>query len=517
MNPNLREPELDLRNLFKLLKPYWLWIGLFALLLALATFVFSSLQPPVYQASARVLAAQGSSVSQGSFNGTIPVATVLDAPAYREAAMSNQVLGLVLSAQGLSANPTDLERFKRSLRLSTVDGFQSNVLVLGVLHRDPQMAARLANTWADKLRSWDVQRVRGSFANYRASLEAQFGTTSPTDPIRNVLGRDINLMKALENSASGQLTLLDPAIQPARPAGPKSLLNALGAFALGLLLAMAAFLIKEANDRRVRNADDAYRATGLPVLGEFPELPTNHERSLSPEVADYLEVNLNLSDGPKAIAVTSQGSGEGKSSVAISLAKAAARSGKRTLLVDLNLRTPMLYQEFGIYKGTDIVAIMQQPDLPFKAHLVEPNLSFLPCLQLLENPSRFLAEYFRGFLRNQLESGSYDLVVFDTAPVMSVTDTLVVAPHLTGVLLVAEQGKTDKLKLRSAQAILKRVGAKVLGLVANRTTGSESFVLVAERPGKGELPSVMATIEQRPSLEFATIEFNPQPRKSAGD
>lgn len=517
MNPNLREPELDLRNLFKMLKPYWLWIGLFALLLALATFVLSSLQPPIYQASARVLAAQGSSVSQGNFNGTIPVATVLDAPAYREAALSNQVLGLVLESQKLSATPTDLDRFKRTLRLTTVDGFQSNVLVLSVLNRDPQVAAELANAWADRLRSWDVGRVRASFANYRASLEAQFASTGQGDPIRGVLARDINLMKALESSASGQLTLLDPAIVPARPAGPRSLLNALAAFVLGILLAMAAFLIKESNDRRVRSADDAYRATGLPVLGEFPEHPTNHQRSLSPEVADYLEVNLNLSDGPKAVAVTSPNSGEGKTSVALSLAKAAARSGKRVLLVDLNLRAPMLYQEFGIYKGTDIVAVMQRHDLPFKAHLVEPNLEFIPCLQLLENPSRFLAEFFRGFLRGQLESGSYDLIVFDTAPVLSVTDTLVIAPHLSGVLLVAEQGQTDKLKLRSAQAILKRVGAKVLGLVANRTTGSESFVLVAEKPGSAGAPSVMATIEQRPTIEFATIEFAPRPRKSAGD
>jgi len=162
--------------------------------------------------------------------------------------------------------------------------------------------------------------------------------------------------------------------------------------------------------------------------------------------------------------------------VAISLARACAKAGKRTLLIDLNIRRPVLHQEFRITQGSDIVSILVGRPRVQPQHIpVEPNLYVIPCLQSLENPPRMLAELFRPFIDSLKESGPYDMVILDTPPVLTVTDTLIMAPYVSGVLMVVREGQTDRRQLRSALEILKRVGAQTLGLVMNRVREGQTL------------------------------------------
>jgi non-specific protein-tyrosine kinase len=514
------EPELDLVRLGRTLKRSVLWILAFAVLLSLATFVLSSLQTPVFQASARLLAAQSNVLSGSNLLGTVPASALIDAGAYREAALSNLVLGRTLQAADLSTTPRDLERFVRSSRVRTVEGRNSNVIILSVRNADPERAAEIANIWARSLSQWDDERVRGSFGNFRESLEAQLAVVSgqinqttnrsnenltSLQTLRANLLRDIDLMRALERSATGQLSLIDRAIEPSRAASPRPLLYSVVAFLLGLAFAVGLVLLREASVRSVRNADEAFSLTSLPMLGEFPDMPASAGRTLSPEVASYLDINVThmiAGGSPRIVAVTSPAALEGKSSVAISLARASAKAGKRTLLIDLNSRRPVLHQEFRITQGSDIVStLVNLPRIQLQPTLVENNLYVIPCLQPLENPSRLLSELFRPFIGSLKESGLYDLVVLDTPPVLTVTDTLIIAPYVSGVLMVVREGQTDRRQLRSALEILKRVGAQTLGLVMNRVRESQTL----PRPdkvyeGKSKSTGIFrpATVEEKP-------------------
>ncbi|MBO1436006.1 polysaccharide biosynthesis tyrosine autokinase [Meiothermus sp. CFH 77666] len=489
-----QEPEIDLVRLGQILRRNGWRLLLFAASLGFLTFFFSWLQVPTYQASSRLLAAQSSAFSGSNLLGTLPSQNLIDAEAYREAALSNLVLGRTLQAANLPSEPRDLELFTRNARVRTIQGQNSNVIILSVRSPNPQQAAQLANIWATSLIRWDDERVRGSFGSYRESLEAQLAVVknqisqasnqgaeslSGLRTLQASLLRDIDLVRALERSASGQLSLIDRAVAPVRPTSPRPALYAVVAFLVGLVLAFGLLLLRETSVRNVRNADEAFSLTSLPILGEFPEMPAGTGRTLSPEVASYLDISVThtiAGGSPRIIAITSPAALEGKSSVAISLARACAKAGKLTLLIDLDSRKPVLHQEFRITKGQDIVSVLVNlPRIHPQPTLVENNLYLIPCLQPLENPPRLLSEMFRPFIAHLKESGQYDIIIIDTPPVLSVTDTLIIAPYVSGVLMVVREGQTDRRQLRSALDILKRVGAQTLGLVMNRVRDSQTF------------------------------------------
>jgi capsular exopolysaccharide synthesis family protein len=472
----------------RLLRYSWVLI-LLALAATVAAYLISRLQTPVYQATARLLAAQPTAFS-GTGISSLPVASPLDSQAYREAALSSQVLKDTLDSP---QNRHSLEEFRRKLRVRTVDGRQSGIIILSVRDSDPAKAAQLANEWADALRNWDDLRIRGSFSRYRQSLETQLGsvradlargnhTPERIEGLRSLQGsllRDLDLVRALEQGATGQLSLLDTAELPIRPIGPRSLLNALLAGALTLAFGILFMLLREVSVRTVRNSEDAAQLTGLQVLGEFPKI-NNVSRDLPREASSYLRTYVNQGlmdeDDPKIIAVTSPEAKEGKSSVAIALARAYARTGKRTLLIDLDLHRPILHSEFNIETGPDVISVLRDPLFSMATHQLERGLSLLPCLQSVEDPSGLLSQHFRPFLRRLRESGDWDTIIIDTPPVLAVTDTLVVAPQVSGMLVLVNTGNTHRRSLVAAVDSLTRIGARVLGLVVNQLRAGEGML-----------------------------------------
>jgi Mrp family chromosome partitioning ATPase len=188
----------------------------------------------------------------------------------------------------------------------------------------------------------------------------------------------------------------------------------------------------------------------------------------SKEAANYLGANLDQQlpeVSPKIITVTSAEKGAGKSSLALALARAYARTGRSVLSVDADLGRPVLDGELGVYlEEKGLVSLRRDSSLPIEPHSIQPFLDFLPAGGTAEDASERLSEHWRAFLARVLELGRYEVVVIDSAPVLPVADTLVIVPHVSGVLLVAAEGKTPGRHLIAGQELLKRVGAKVLGL-----------------------------------------------------
>ena len=312
-----------------------------------------------------------------------------------------------------------------------------------------------------------------------ASLAAEAGGTGGTGtgegtlsvPYASLLAlraqqaTQLELTRALSDSPLGLLEPLEPAAPPTRPAFPRPLLNAAVAFILGLFGAYGALALRSALNTRVRDSEDLARVSGLPILGEFAKQASG--RRLPGERAGYLRTNLLFATPaePRVILVTSPQSSEGKSSVALSVAESFARNGFRTLLVDADLRKPVLAEEYKVRPPVPTLQdLLENPHEAYKPPNVAPNLHLVPSFKPAPAPAELLSFGFRERLNEWREV--FEVIIIDSAPVLPVADTLVIAPQCSGVLLAASPGSSDQRHVRAAVELFGRVGVPLLGAVA---------------------------------------------------
>ena len=162
---------------------------------------------------------------------------------------------------------------------------------------------------------------------------------------------------------------------------------------------------------------------------------------------------------------------EGKTYTSLNTATALAQQGHSTLLVDVDLRRPSLHKALDwpedhprgltdIFSGNATLADAVKPTR------IE-NLSFLPAGTRAPNPAELLSTADLGALVREL-GARYDRVVFDSAPVNAVSDTLVLAPHVDQTILVVRSGKTPRRVVLRAVSLLRKAGARLAGFVLNR-------------------------------------------------
>lgn len=313
-------------------------------------------------------------------------------------------------------------------------------------------------------------RLETSLAQYRSSL---------ADLLRN---RDD--VKRAEANRGDTITVVEPAVEPSAPIRPRVLLNTLIAAALGALLMTALAFLIEYLDDTIKLPDDASRVTGLPALGSLVQYRTgDKERRLitatnpqSPFSESYrtLRTNIQFSslDKPiEALMVTSASPGEGKSTTAGNLAVVIAQSGKRTILIDTDLRRPVLHQIFGLPNAVGVTTALLQPEgsdlTPFLQPTEVDNLWLMSSGPQPPNPSELLGSHRMAELIQELHSYG-DMLVFDSPPTLAVTDAAVLARQMDGVLIVVESGKTREAAAKRAAQGLAKVNANVLGIAVNR-------------------------------------------------
>ncbi len=460
-----------------------------ALAMFLAYFL-SRAQPPVYQATARLLASQP--VSFAAIGGAVSGTPPLDAETYREAALGNGVLSKAMTSLHLPINPVSLQEFQRGIgvRAQRGESFQSSTITINANSNQPERAATKANAVADALRNWENERVRGNYARYRTSLEVQLkgvvkeiravnadqNRALALRSLQGTLLRDLDLVHALELSANGQLNILDSALAPLQPVAPRPLLNAVLTGLFALVLTTFATVLRDNSTRAVHDSEEITELTNLPVLGEFPKQFLK-SRDLPSEAGGYLRAQLNsiIVSNPKLIAVTSPNAEEGKSSVAISLARAFARSNKNTLLIDLDMRRPVLASEFGVTAGPDILSLIENPALNLQTFEVSSNLFLIPCPTGVQKNLEPALEKFPVFLKRLVQTQFWDVIVVDTPPILEVSDTLAFAEYMSGVLICVNEGETQRQRLVAAHRVLERVGAKVVGAVMTNMRGAKTL------------------------------------------
>lgn len=260
---------------------------------------------------------------------------------------------------------------------------------------------------------------------------------------------------------------------PIRPHIPMNLALALGA---GLLAGLGSAFFLEYLDRSVKGQEDVEAATGVPFLGVLPRAESEldalmHPRSHVAEAARTVRTNLLFSrpDNPvKSLLVTSAAPSEGKSTAVVNLGIAIAAGGARTLLVDTDLRRPRLHTVFGLRNERGVTNLVvgdgRLEDLCQKTDA--PNLFVLPSGPIPPNPAELLGSAAFKEVAAQL-GRSFDRVIFDSPPVIAVTDPAVLASVVDAVVLVAKAGKTGRDLLAAARKRLADVRAPLIGTLLN--------------------------------------------------
>ena len=299
-------------------------------------------------------------------------------------------------------------------------------------------------------------------------------------------------------STISNINIVDLAITPQSPIKPDKRKNLLLGLIVGLALGIGLAFFQEYLDDTIKNADEAKRAIGLPVLAIIPEiaphkpkqdgsLPANETlitqsepKSVASEAFRSLRTNLHFSainKKKKIMIFTSTFPKEGKSFISSNVAVVSSQTGARVLIVDCDLRRSSLHQIFGHSKTPGLSELLTK-DVTFeeaKHNTNIPGLDLITAGTSPPNPSELLgSEAMHQFLTSQQEN--YDYIIIDAPPVLAVTDAPVLTTISDIVILIMEAGRVPIKAAQYMRATLDSLNAPLSGLVINDKTGKgESY------------------------------------------
>jgi tyrosine-protein kinase Etk/Wzc len=288
-----------------------------------------------------------------------------------------------------------------------------------------------------------------------------------------------------ELSQPGNAVIIGMGRVPDGPAKPNRLLFILLGLILGPVISFGYILIKDYFDDTVKSPDDIEK-NDISFLSWIPHSIYNinnyHDNeellalyeSDSPVSESFRAIKARIqhssadSGFPKLILVTSPAEGEGKTFVSFNLAGNFAQSNKRTLLLDCDLRRPRIHAIMGVDKKPGLVDFLFH-----KAKLEEiirktrkNNLSYITSGSIPKNPAEMLeSKIMNNFLKEIRDL--FDVIIIDSAPIVAVIDTEILAKLVDGTILVISADKTKNQLMMDAVDIIKRNNFPFLGTVLN--------------------------------------------------
>ena len=496
-----REKDQPIAHYLAVVRRYKWLILTTTLVVPLTAIIVSTQQTKVFRATSEVLLNRQD--IGATITGIPTQGSVSDDPA-RYARTQAQLARVPSVRQATidKAGVEDVDAKKLSEIATVSENRDSDILTFAVDHSDPGVAESLATAYARAFTAYKLESGRASLAQARIEIQGRLSElrdagAAGTDTYRELLGQAQNL-RTLE-------LLLAPATvirtaDEAEQIAPTPKRNAVLGMVLGLLLGVGAAFGLNALDRRIRHADEIEYELQIPLLAKVP----SPRRSAAPTIlehppdemteaiarlrASFDFVNQDLS--AKTVMVTSASPREGKSTTIANLAITQARTGRHVVLVDLDLRRPMLSRFFHLPDGpgiTDFAArdaelgdvLREVRVTPLGARVSaiagaspdvgQGRLEVITAGRRRVEPAAFvesagLTEALRAL------RGHAELVLIDAPPILATGDSMALTGKVDGVLLITRLGTLTRPTLQELGRVLRRSPAPVLGLVA---TGAE--------------------------------------------
>ena len=369
------------------------------------------------------------------------------------------------------------------------------------LNREQMLQSAVAETKAE----WDRLNSK-SFEYQQLKQEADADKALYDELIRKIREGDINA--GFQNN---NIRIADLARPTLHPVFPNMRLNLMLAFLFSTLLAIGAALLLDSLDTTLRDPKEASRFLGTDVIGTMPldKLSALLPRSTAPVPANAIANKATQNENRKgyyrsasdfdeavrtirntillsdfegrlrSIVLTSATPSEGKTTIAAHLAIANADRGKKTLIVDGDLRRPSLHTKFG-FTPRDGLSNVLTGEMAWQDVVVpvpgRPNLHLLPS----GLGSHRAADLIGPRLSSLLDefSKEYDLVLLDSPPLLGFAECLQMAAAADGVLIVSLAGETRRKAVAEVISVLNRVRANIIGVVlnqVNQNTSSEGY------------------------------------------
>jgi capsular exopolysaccharide synthesis family protein len=277
------------------------------------------------------------------------------------------------------------------------------------------------------------------------------------------------------------VSIIEPARADSTPVRPKKTLNIILGIVIGLVVGIGLAFFIEYLDTSVKTIDDVERALQAPVLGVIPQnvgLLLN-EGAESPHAEAYRVLRTNLLFSRKdeklnTVCVVSAGAGEGKSTTILNLATVFAQSGQRVLLVDSDLRRPTLHKMLKVSNNLGLTnCLLKQNSLEEVIQTTSlPMLDILPSGKLPSSSLGILSSAQMRDLITELKR-RYDFVLFDSPPIMGVSDASILASEVDMTIQVIQYRRYPQPMNIRAKQMVEKVGGNLVGIVLNNINMSQ--------------------------------------------
>jgi len=528
---------VTLKRFLEIMRKHWVLVLLCLLVVGLGSYIGSRLTPRTYQSTVLVHVKIPSGSNQIDSNSLLASGQLAQTEA--DLAVSDDLLGHVVSHR------SDITVDQLSHEVTSSVKLNTQLFEIDVQDTNAKRAADLANDIAQTLINMQIEETQQS--NDKAIQQIQQEMSSIKHQITDLTGQ-VALMQAKGGQLTGdsvlqaQLSVLQQhynqwedaltqleltntqsndflhIVQIARPEStairPDVSLNTLAGLVLGLIMGAFVAVQYDTFSTRLRSPKDVALFIGYPLLATIwraassPE--ANRVNPLSGHINAHayrmLSTNVEVADRDKqarSILVASALPGEGKSAVATNLAIFMASSGKNTLLVDANLRCPVLHERFGIAGerpglSNALAVLSQRPfvrDVPFNGQIqplpgrrssidLEPymhavgiaNLRVMSAGSMGAQAGTLLDSKTVERLLATLEGSDVEVVIFDTAALLDVPDARVLATRVDAALVVIDITCARKRYLEQIKILAENIRIPVLGCVVNKQVYTQKQV-----------------------------------------
>lgn len=533
-----------------LMRRLWL-IMLIALAAAAAGYAVSKAQTPIYEATTTVMV--GQFIQADAFSRTDLLTSEVLAKTYTDMALRQPVLQQVVNSLELAISWREL---RGQIEAKSMEGTQ--LFQITAHASSPEDARAIADEVARQLMRLrpvsegaeelpvDAEVLRQQLANLQMKIELgrarlqtleassaasfEFQSIQQVSELQETIDTLKGLLTAWENEyaeissqedserPSNALTIIEAAQIRPTPIFPRTNLNVALAGALGLLVALGLVILLEFRDTTLKSPEDVQHALGIPLLGAINKIggkfPQDKlllsQAAASPAAEAYRIIRANIEfittgRSIKSIVVTSPVSGEGKSTTVANLGIVMAYAGYRTIIVDADMRRPVQHQLFQIASSVGLSKVMELSEGTLDGKLIETkvrNLHVLTGGQPPVNPAEFLGSQQMRKLMHSLSEVA-DVVIFDSPPVLGLSDAAILANRADGVLLVVEADQTDMGAAKQAVATLHQANAHIVGAILNR---GRAAIQLYNDPGR-KLLTTTALVPVRPQRRWGWLPF----------